>query len=99
METVLARYHFKPDREQEFRSLLKSHWPTLHKLGFTTDKKPLIYRGREQRGDAEFYLEIFEWKDGAYRQAHKHPDVVAIWEPMEQCCNRTEFPHAEAVKL
>ena len=99
VETVLARYHFKADREAELRSLLKRHWKTLHNLGFTTDTKPVIYRGTEQRGDEGFYLEIFEWKDGAFEKAHTHPEVVALWEPMEACCTRTEFPHAEPARL
>jgi len=29
------------------------------------------------------YVEICTWVEGGFDQAHEHPDVIAIWEPME----------------
>jgi hypothetical protein len=42
---------------------------------------------------------VFAWKDRGFEVAHKHPEVLALWEPMEQMCEArnghpaTEFPH------
>ena len=32
-------------------------------------------------------------------QAHTHPEVGAIWEPMGELCETMEFPHVEELKL
>jgi hypothetical protein len=45
------------------------------------------------------FVEVFAWKDRGFEVAHKHPEVLALWEPMEQMCEArngypaTEFPH------
>jgi hypothetical protein len=50
-------------------------------------------------------VEIFTWVEGGFGQAHEHPDVLAIWEPMDPLLEerdgrpRWEFPHFERVTL
>jgi hypothetical protein len=99
-ETVICTYRVRSEDERSFRELLSRHWSTLHDLGFVTDDEPLVFRGTE-RGLT--YVEIFTWVEGGFEQAHEHPDVLAIWEPMEPLLEerdgraKWEFPHFERV--
>ncbi len=95
-QTVICTYRVRPDREESFQALLADHWSTLHDLGLVTDSKPIIFRSVD---NPPTYVEIFTWVEGGFDQAHEHPDVLAIWEPMESLLEkreglpRWEFPH------
>lgn len=97
-QTVICRYLVRPDAEIAFRQLLDRHWPTLHELGFTTSEPAVVYRSLEDRPE---YVEIFTWAENGYQQAHEHPDVLAIWVPMDELLEerdgrpKWEFPHFE----
>lgn len=101
-ETVICTYRVRPDSEDRFIDLLSRHWRTLHELGFVTDEQSLVFRSLD---DGPTYVEIFSWVEGGFGQAHEHPDVLAIWEPMEPLLEdrdgrpRWEFPHFERVLL
>jgi hypothetical protein len=101
-ETVLCTYRVRPADEQPFRELLTRHWATLHGLGFVTDEESLVFRSLDE---PLTYVEIFTWVEGGFDQAHEHPDVLAIWEPMEPLLEerdglpRWEFPHYDRVSL
>ena len=100
-ETVICTYRVRADAEDEFRQLLARHWDTLHNLEFVTDDKPLIFR---QLGEPT-YVEIFTWVEGGFDRAHEHPDVLAIWEPMDPLLEerggspKWEFPHYQPARL
>jgi hypothetical protein len=100
-ETVICTYRARADAEDEFVVLLRRHWRTLHDLGFVTDDPPLVFRALGE----PTYVEIFTWVEGGFGQAHEHPDVLAIWEPMEPLLEerdgrpRWEFPHYRPVDL
>jgi hypothetical protein len=100
--TVICTYRVRPGGEDEFVGLLRRHWPTLHGLGVVTDAPAQVYRSVEP---PTTFVEVFTWADAGYVRARSHPDVLAIWEPMEQLCEErdgrpaTEFPHFEAVPL
>jgi hypothetical protein len=100
-ETVICTYQARPDAEDQFRELLSRHWTTLHELGFVTDESPVVLR----RLDEPTYVEIFTWMDGGFARAHDHPDVLAIWEPMEPLLEernnrpKWEFPHYRSAGL
>jgi hypothetical protein len=100
-ETVICTYRARADAEDEFLVLLRRHWGTLHDLGFVTDDRPLVFRAASE----PTYVEIFTWVEGGFGQAHEHPDVLAIWEPMEPLLEerdgrpRWEFPHYQPVDL
>ena len=96
-ETVICTYRVAQGNEDGFMDLLSRHWPTLHRLGFVTDEPPDIFRSL---GDgAPTFVEIFTWREGGFQEAHTHPKVLAIWEPMEPLCEDRdghpgmEFPH------
>lgn len=99
-ETVICTYRVRQESEEPFRELLGRHWKTLHRLGFVTDERSLVYRRTE---GPPTYVEIFSWVEGGFAQAHEHPDVLAIWEPMEPLLEdrdgqpKWEFPHFEQV--
>jgi hypothetical protein len=101
-ETVICTYRVRPAEEARFLELLDRHWRTLHDLGFVTDEESIVFRGVD---GGLTYVEIFAWVEGGFGQAHEHPDVLAIWEPMEPLLEerdgrpRWEFPTFERVSL
>ena len=98
---VICHYRVASGNEERFERLLKNHWPTLHGLGLVTNTPSQLLKGAEQDNGQPIYFEIFDWLDGAVERAHEHPEVAAIWEPMDQLCESRdgrpgmEFPHVE----
>ncbi len=96
---VICNYRVSSGNEEKFEVLLKNHWPTLERLELVTNRPPQHFKGHEQDTGQPIYFEIFEWKEGAAERAHQHPEVMAIWEPMDQLCEvrdgkpNMEFPH------
>lgn len=104
-ETVICLYRVRAGREEEFVHLLERHWPTLRDLGLATEDPPRRYRGAEQSGEPLF-VEIFQWKTAeSAGVAHQHPEVMAIWEPMDQLTEsrsgrpNMEFPHVRELEI
>lgn len=103
--TAVCLYRVRPGKEDDFIALLARHWPALHALGLVTDDRPQHYRGAERDG-RPLFVEIFTWKsDDASRIAHEHPEVMAIWEPMDQLTEQRagrpnmEFPHVRPLAI
>jgi hypothetical protein len=101
-QIVICTYRPRPDAEAAFLELLGRHWRTLRELGFVTDEPSVIYR---ELADRPTYVEIFTWVEGGFEQAHEHPAVLAIWEPMDPLLEerdglpKWDFPHYERVAL
>lgn len=101
-ETVICTYRVRPDAEPEFTELLRRHWSTLHDLGFVTEDESQIYRSADE---PPTYVEVFSWVEGGFEQAHAHPGVLAIWEPMEPLLEdraglpKWDFPHFNRISL
>ena len=99
--TVICHYRVARGNEGAFEELLNEHWSALHRLGLVTDVPSKQFKGEEQDNRQPIYFEIFDWLDGASDRAHEHPEVMAIWEPMDQLCEsrdgkpNMEFPHVE----
>jgi hypothetical protein len=95
---VVCTYRVKSGREKDFIGLLRRHWPTLQKLGLVREHPRMALQGRDT-DKTSCFVEVFAWKDRGFEVAHKHPEVLALWEPMEQMCEArnghpaTEFPH------
>ena len=100
---VICHYRVAKGNEQKFEALLLRHWPTLHQLGLVTDTPSQQFKGEEQDSGQPIYYEIFDWLDGAVERAHEHPEVMAIWEPMDTLCEargskpNMEFPHVQRI--
>jgi hypothetical protein len=96
---VICHYRVAKGNAAKFESLLRKHWPTLHDLGLVTNVPSQQFKGEEQDNGQPIYFEIFDWLDGAADRAHEHPEVMAIWEPMDKLCEtrggkpNMEFPH------
>ncbi len=100
--TVFCRFVVHPEREAEMRGLLAQHWPTLHRLGLTTDEPARLYEPIRDAagGEPPVLVEVFIWKDVRHAElAHHDPEVMRIWEPMGACCRAMEFPHFRRVSL
>jgi hypothetical protein len=104
-ETVICLYRVAPGHEDQFTRLLERHWPALRALDLVTDEPPQHYRGFEQDG-APLFVEIFQWRSAeAARVAHQHPEVMAIWEPMDKLTEQRkgrpnmEFPHVQSIRV
>jgi hypothetical protein len=101
--TVICHYRVAAGNESDFEALLRRHWPKLHELGLVTDQPSQRFKGLEQDNGQPIYFEIFEWRDGAMERAHEHPEVMAVWEPMDRLCEvrggkpNMEFPHVAAI--
>jgi len=79
-QTAICTYRVQSRHEDRFLELLARHWRTLHGLGLVTDERSEIYRSVDE---PPTYVEIFTWREGGLEQARTHPDVLAIWDPME----------------
>ena len=104
-ETVICLYRVRPGREDAFVSLLERHWPALRSLGLATALPPRHFRGAEEDG-RPLFVEIFEWASAeAAGLAHEHPEVMAVWEPMDQLTEargarpNMEFPHVQPIEI
>ncbi len=99
---VFCHYRVAAGNEPAFENLLEKHWPTLHRLGLVTDEPAQHFKGEERDGQP-LYIEVFDWLDGA--EPHAHPEVAAIWEPMDQLCEdrggkpNMEFPHMDPITI
>lgn len=86
-------YKPKPGKDNELRELIAGRVPLLRKLGFATDRTPILMRSRNGT-----FVEIAEWaSDEAIEAAHEHPEVLAMWEKFYACCNFekiSELPEA-----
>jgi hypothetical protein len=103
--TAICLYRVRAGCEAEFTKLLERHWPTLHDLGLVTDAPPQHFGGAEKEG-GPLFVEIFSWaSEEATAHAHEHPDVMAIWEPMDKLTEardgrpNMEFPHVRPLTL
>jgi hypothetical protein len=102
-EIVFCHYRVKAGREQALLDLIWEHDVTLRKLGLVTDEPAIVYRGLDAK-DRPFVIELFEWRSArALDAARQHPEVMALWERMDQQCEardghpNLEFPHVERV--
>ncbi len=95
-ETVICHYRVAPGNEEAFERLLAEHWPTLDRLQLVESPGTVVYRGVEEVTNRPIYFEIFHWRDGAVERAHEHPQVMQVWERMDQLCEaRGERPNME----
>jgi hypothetical protein len=104
-QVAICTYRIKKGQEEQFVSLLRRHWPTLRDLELAQDTPSRIFRGADESGGA-FFVEILTWRDADMpKRAHELPAVMAIWEPMGQCCEARlgrpamEFPLVQALSL
>jgi hypothetical protein len=95
---MLCTYRPRKGKERALLGLLLRHWPALRRAGLATARPARLWRARGKRGGSWFY-EIFQWKDGrASEAAHRSPEVLAIWGPMEPILAEMELAEIEPVR-
>lgn len=84
---VLASFRPRPGQADALLALVREHVPTLQRLGLATMRAPLVMRA----GDGTL-VEAFEWTSAeAIDAAHRHPEVLAMWQRFEACCEYTRL--------
>ncbi|MFP2927524.1 hypothetical protein ACLESO_20470 [Pyxidicoccus sp. 3LG] len=102
---VIAVYRPREGRESQLLDLVREHVPALRKLGFATQRAPLVMRAKDGS-----LLEIFEWVSAeAVEKAHHNPEVQMLWQGFEEVAEwvslgaleeaKTPFSHFELVEL
>ncbi len=81
-DMVIVAYRPRPGREADLLALAKQHVPVLRRLGLATDRPSTAMRGEDG-----VIVEVFEWEEGAIASAHRHPDVLALWEAYAAVCD------------
>jgi len=94
--SVIVCYRPRPGHEAALLALLRSHVPTLQRLGLATDRAPLAM----QAADGSF-VEVFEWASAAaIEAAHTHPEVHRMWAAFGATCDIVRLAQlAEAQNL
>ncbi len=81
--TMLVSYYPKKGSEDALLTLVKKHWPILKNAGLTTQKPAEIWRAKDKRSGAVYFVEKFQWATPESSDiAHQTPEVMAVWEPM-----------------
>lgn len=80
--TVIAVYRPKPDAAEALLDLVRTHVPTLQRLGLATDRAPFVMRAADGT-----LAEVFEWASAeAIGRAHEDPTVGALWQRFDALC-------------
>jgi hypothetical protein len=79
-QIAIAVYHAMEEKEEEFFSLIRAHWPVLYRRGLVTPMRPKVAQSATTPG---VFIETFEWKSpAAVDRAHRDPEVQRIWNAM-----------------
>jgi hypothetical protein len=79
---VVGCYRPKPGREADLDRVAADHLPVLRAAGLATDRASVLLRATDGT-----LVEVFEWRSKeAIAAAHEHPDVLALWERYDACC-------------
>lgn len=79
---VIVCYEAKPGQNETLRKLIRSHVPTLRKLGLVTQREPIVMQSQ-----SGIFVEIFEWlSEEASRSAHDDPIVQEMWNRFADAC-------------
>jgi hypothetical protein len=98
----LVIYKVKEGKDDEFRKLLKLHWPALNKLGLVKGEPARIWRGNNIRSESQgsSWVELFSWKEeNSADVAHQTPEVMQIWEPMGPLLEGMDILYLEPEQL
>lgn len=80
---AIACYRAKEGMEPAFRALLDDHVSTLRSAGLLTSRPSIL-----MRSDDGTYVEVFEWKDVAAKDAaHSSAAVGAVWSRFDELCD------------
>ena len=82
VRVVIACFRPLPGKEEQLRTLTKTHVQRLRDLGLATNRPGIAFATTS--GDV---VEVFEWiSSEAIAAAHEYPEVLAMWAEYEECC-------------
>ena len=97
---MLVGYYPRKGKERSLLDLVRRHWPALDALGLVTGPPARVWRARDKRTGRVHFVEMFEWRDAsASDEAHRRPEVMAIWGPMELVLEDMRLSTVEPVEL
>jgi hypothetical protein len=98
--TMLVSYYPKKGKEKVLLTLIKKQWSTLHRAGLVSKMRPRIWRAVDKQMNRTFFVEVFQWKDARSSDiAHRTPEVMAIWDPMEPFLQNLQLSRIEPISL
>ncbi|MBL8342059.1 MAG: antibiotic biosynthesis monooxygenase [Rubrivivax sp.] len=84
---VIAAFKPRSGQEAALLAVVREHVPTLQRLGLATDRASLVMRAADGT-----LVEAFEWRSSAaIDAAHRHPEVLAMWQRFEAACEYTSL--------
>jgi hypothetical protein len=87
-ETIHSVAHVKPGHEAEYSKLSGEAWALYKRLNLVTGRPHVVLRGVDEKG-RPYFVEIFTWKSPDIPD-HAPPEVKAIWQQLEQACERRD---------
>jgi quinol monooxygenase YgiN len=81
---VLVTYRPKQGAEARLLKLLRAHVPALRRAGLAAPQRAVLWEATDKRSGRRYFVESFAWRDArASDRAHRTPEVLAVWGPME----------------
>lgn len=78
----IAAFRPRPGKQDELLEVIADRLPLLRRLGLATDRAPILMGSRDG-----VIIQVSEWvSDEAIEKAHETPEVLALWERFDACC-------------
>ena len=95
---MLCTYRPRKGKEKELLSLVKNNWTTLKRAGLVTKDRAVVYRATDKKSGRIYFVESFSWKNNeASDEAHRSPEVMAVWDAMGPLLEGMELASIEPV--
>jgi quinol monooxygenase YgiN len=92
---VIAVFKPKPSKEEDLKTLMREHVPTLQSLGLATERPAYIMQSANGT-----IVEVFEWVSAeAIEKAHSHPVVLEMWKKFEAACEYGTLSELEESRM
>ena len=80
---VIVGYKPKPGKNEDLKTLMKTHLPRLKKEGLVTDRESIMMEAKDGT-----IIEVFEWiSKEAIQNAHTNPAVLQMWAEYAEVCD------------
>jgi hypothetical protein len=77
----IAAFRPKPGREKDLAAVITDRLALMRRLGFVTDRPAINMRAKDGT-----FIQVSEWvNQAAIDQAHKTPEVLALWGRYSEC--------------
>jgi hypothetical protein len=87
-ETIYSIAHVKRGMEAQYAELSARTWALYRKMDLVLAKPHVVVRGTDSEG-LTYFVEIFTWKSADIPD-HAPGEVRAIWQQLEQACEKRD---------